>query len=162
MSVLIKGGTIVTSEHSWQSDVLCDGGKIREIGPDAVHALPFLIGALSDENTQVRVGAAAGLGGLGPAATPAVPALIAALADEHRFVRSWVAMALNEIGPAAAAAAAGTLTQRRDLEAAQRAGSGTGRPRRQPVRRSASVVGRNEPCPCASGKKYKHCCGKRG
>jgi SEC-C motif len=22
-------------------------------------------------------------------------------------------------------------------------------------------VGRNEPCPCASGKKYKHCCEKK-
>ena len=21
-------------------------------------------------------------------------------------------------------------------------------------------IGRNEPCPCGSGKKYKHCCGK--
>ncbi len=21
-------------------------------------------------------------------------------------------------------------------------------------------IGRNEPCPCRSGKKYKHCCGK--
>ncbi|MCI5615561.1 MAG: SEC-C domain-containing protein [Clostridia bacterium] len=20
--------------------------------------------------------------------------------------------------------------------------------------------GRNDPCPCGSGKKYKHCCGK--
>jgi uncharacterized protein len=26
-------------------------------------------------------------------------------------------------------------------------------------RRSASKVGRNEPCPCGSGKKYKKCCG---
>ncbi|GHT85180.1 UPF0225 protein [Spirochaetia bacterium] len=25
--------------------------------------------------------------------------------------------------------------------------------------RSAPKVGRNEPCPCGSGKKYKHCCG---
>jgi preprotein translocase subunit SecA len=25
-----------------------------------------------------------------------------------------------------------------------------------------SKVGRNEPCPCGSGKKYKKCCGKRG
>ena len=25
------------------------------------------------------------------------------------------------------------------------------------------ATGRNEPCPCGSGKKYKHCCeGKRG
>lgn len=25
---------------------------------------------------------------------------------------------------------------------------------------SAKKVGRNDPCPCGSGKKYKHCCGK--
>lgn len=25
---------------------------------------------------------------------------------------------------------------------------------------SSSKVGRNDPCPCGSGKKYKHCCGK--
>jgi tetratricopeptide (TPR) repeat protein len=32
-------------------------------------------------------------------------------------------------------------------------------PRIQPVR-TGKKVGRNEPCPCGSGKKYKHCCGK--
>jgi SEC-C motif-containing protein len=26
--------------------------------------------------------------------------------------------------------------------------------------RAAHKVGRNDPCPCGSGKKYKHCCGK--
>ena len=30
----------------------------------------------------------------------------------------------------------------------------------QPVVRDVPKVGRNEPCPCGSGKKYKHCCGK--
>jgi len=29
-----------------------------------------------------------------------------------------------------------------------------------PVRREAPKVGRNEPCPCGSGKKFKQCCGK--
>ncbi len=29
-----------------------------------------------------------------------------------------------------------------------------------PMRRKAPKVGRNEPCPCGSGKKYKHCCGR--
>jgi preprotein translocase subunit SecA len=29
-----------------------------------------------------------------------------------------------------------------------------------PVRRDVPKVGRNEPCPCGSGKKYKNCCGK--
>ena len=34
-------------------------------------------------------------------------------------------------------------------------------PRRQtPVTRQGRKVGRNEPCPCGSGKKYKHCHGK--
>jgi uncharacterized protein YecA (UPF0149 family) len=27
--------------------------------------------------------------------------------------------------------------------------------------RSQPKIGRNEPCPCGSGRKYKHCCGKR-
>lgn len=31
--------------------------------------------------------------------------------------------------------------------------------RRQPVKKDHKV-GRNDPCPCGSGKKYKKCCGK--
>lgn len=31
-------------------------------------------------------------------------------------------------------------------------------PRREPVRRSGPRVGRNEPCPCGSGRKHKQCC----
>ncbi len=30
------------------------------------------------------------------------------------------------------------------------------------IRREQPKVGRNDPCPCGSGKKYKHCHGKRG
>ena len=30
----------------------------------------------------------------------------------------------------------------------------------QTVRREGKKVGRNDPCPCGSGKKYKACCGK--
>ena len=32
--------------------------------------------------------------------------------------------------------------------------------RPQTIRREQPKVGRNEACPCGSGKKYKHCCGK--
>jgi uncharacterized protein len=32
-------------------------------------------------------------------------------------------------------------------------------PNPNPIR-TASVPGRNAPCPCGSGKKYKHCCGR--
>ena len=30
----------------------------------------------------------------------------------------------------------------------------------RPVQRTSKKVGRNDPCPCGSGKKYKHCCGR--
>jgi preprotein translocase subunit SecA len=32
----------------------------------------------------------------------------------------------------------------------------------EPIRNRVEKVGRNEPCPCGSGKKYKQCCGKVG
>ena len=28
------------------------------------------------------------------------------------------------------------------------------------VNRNENKIGRNDPCPCGSGKKYKKCCGK--
>jgi preprotein translocase subunit SecA len=47
--------------------------------------------------------------------------------------------------------------KQRELAAASFAGSGDGR---QPVqRRTGEKVGRNDPCPCGSGKKYKKCHG---
>ncbi|MEE8541000.1 MAG: SEC-C metal-binding domain-containing protein, partial [Desulfobacterales bacterium] len=33
-------------------------------------------------------------------------------------------------------------------------------PSRKPVKREQKKVGRNAPCPCGSGKKYKKCCGR--
>lgn len=38
-------------------------------------------------------------------------------------------------------------------------GGSDGSEKKQPVRK-AKKPGRNDPCPCGSGKKYKHCCGK--
>lgn len=34
MAVLIKGGTIVTAEQSWEANVLCDDGMVQAIGTD--------------------------------------------------------------------------------------------------------------------------------
>jgi preprotein translocase subunit SecA len=48
--------------------------------------------------------------------------------------------------------------KRRELEQARMAGAGDRQPVQQVVRGSAKV-GRNDPCPCGSGKKYKKCCG---
>jgi preprotein translocase subunit SecA len=48
--------------------------------------------------------------------------------------------------------------KRRELEQARMAGSGDFQPVQQVVRGTAKI-GRNDPCPCGSGKKYKKCCG---
>jgi preprotein translocase subunit SecA len=41
-------------------------------------------------------------------------------------------------------------------------GPGQAQPVQQTVKRDGRKVGRNEPCPCGSGKKYKKCCGAIG
>ncbi len=47
--------------------------------------------------------------------------------------------------------------KRRELEQARMAGAGEAATVQQVVR--GDKVGRNDPCPCGSGKKYKKCCG---
>ena len=48
--------------------------------------------------------------------------------------------------------------KRRELQQARMAGAGDYQPVQQVVR-SGAKIGRNDPCPCGSGKKYKKCCG---
>ena len=31
----------------------------------------------------------------------------------------------------------------------------------EPIQADAGKVGRNDPCPCGSGKKYKQCCARK-
>ncbi len=49
--------------------------------------------------------------------------------------------------------------KRRELEQARMAGGGSEAPQVQQVVRGQEKVGRNDPCPCGSGKKYKKCHG---
>ena len=45
-----------------------------------------------------------------------------------------------------------------DMPAAAPKADKTGK--QETIRRDMPKVGRNDPCPCGSGKKYKNCCGK--
>jgi len=40
------------------------------------------------------------------------------------------------------------------------ASHGSEEPQKKAPKKAAAKVGRNDPCPCGSGKKYKQCCGK--
>jgi preprotein translocase subunit SecA len=46
-----------------------------------------------------------------------------------------------------------------DHDAAMRAQGEAAKP--ATIRREQPKTGRNAPCPCGSGKKYKQCCGKQ-
>jgi preprotein translocase subunit SecA len=42
----------------------------------------------------------------------------------------------------------------------RRAAQDTAKSTKEPVKAGGQKIGRNDPCPCGSGKKYKHCCGR--
>jgi preprotein translocase subunit SecA len=48
--------------------------------------------------------------------------------------------------------------KQRELDSVQFVGSTSANPAKQVINKSKNV-GRNDPCPCGSGKKYKKCCG---
>jgi len=35
-------------------------------------------------------------------------------------------------------------------------------PPKIPMRREMAKIGRNDPCPCGNGRKFKKCCGQQG
>jgi preprotein translocase subunit SecA len=52
-----------------------------------------------------------------------------------------------------------SLERRRVAKISDNIGGEGGRIKKEPVRK-AQKIGRNDPCPCGSGKKYKHCHGR--
>lgn len=78
------------------------------------------------------------------------------------------ATGMAERSPAAAPAGVARHSDMRLLGAGVGAGPGSGppapqegsMPRQSQVKRTVPKVGRNDPCPCGSGRKYKHCHGR--
>jgi preprotein translocase subunit SecA len=87
-----------------------------------------------------------------PQPEPGVPALISGGRDGNHRPPRQVATSVDEIEEAF------QRKKKRELEQARMAGSGDMQTVQQVVR-SGDKVGRNDPCPCGSGKKYKKCCG---
>ncbi len=51
-----------------------------------------------------------------------------------------------------------TQIERKMVATPTTASHGDGSDTKRPERRSSEKIGRNDPCPCGSGKKYKNCC----
>lgn len=67
---------------------------------------------------------------------------------QHSEAESMQKQAASSMGDSARRTAAGGVMQRHTQGQSVT------------VRRTTPKVGRNDPCPCGSGKKYKQCCGK--
>jgi preprotein translocase subunit SecA len=90
---------------------------------------------------------------LGPAGTPVIPSRGATDGNGHRPPQG-VTTSVDDLEEAF------QRRKRRELEQARMAGAGDRQPVQQVVR-SGEKIGRNDPCPCGSGKKYKKCCGAK-
>jgi len=78
----------------------------------------------------------------------------------ENFLATLPQFLLKEDAPGSAAAGLDIPTKRA-RQPSPIGGNGDGEvPLDLPVRRNLPKVGRNEPCPCGSGKKYKNCCGR--
>jgi preprotein translocase subunit SecA len=78
----------------------------------------------------------------------------------ENFLATLPQFLLKEDAPGSAAAGSDIPTKRA-RQPSPIGGNGDGEvPLDLPVRRNLPKVGRNEPCPCGSGKKYKNCCGR--
>jgi len=75
---------------------------------------------------------------------------------ERRRERPASGVAVHQVASAYAGGGAGQAAQ---APAQRQEGPSAAEGVRKPVR-AAEKVGRNDPCPCGSGKKYKKCCGK--
>ena len=87
----------------------------------------------------------------GPALDAGVPSVITGSRGGNGRPPRQVATSVDEIEEAF------QRKKKKELEQARMAGAGDMQV--QQVVRSGEKVGRNDPCPCGSGKKYKKCCG---
>jgi preprotein translocase subunit SecA len=84
----------------------------------------------------------------------------------ENFLATLPQFLLKEQGPGAATATGPVPGRQRDRRPAMSddvSSNGDGSELKldlAPVRRDTPKVGRNEPCPCGSGKKFKNCCGR--
>ena len=78
----------------------------------------------------------------------------------QRFKEEAVSLLLR-IRPMRESEAEELEARRRQQQQRMSYGRGDGDEKPKTVRRKGKKVGRNDPCPCGSGKKYKKCCGRK-
>ncbi len=86
------------------------------------------------------------------------PSESAQVSYEHKEVASALSGDAQTVGDAAVASAA--AARQAAMGAARTGSADNDATPAQPIRRDMPKVGRNEPCPCGSGKKFKNCHGK--
>ncbi|HEY7862033.1 MAG TPA: SEC-C metal-binding domain-containing protein [Thermoanaerobaculia bacterium] len=142
--------------ENWASD-FCASPRFAEVkGAVREHAANVLVAFLSRacesrgkdpgevEEPDVKAGLLEGVGGLAlpEAARDGVPLLLALFLEE-----------MQQEGRIAGGRALGLFAKALREPYLEAAGG-----KKKPYRAPAAAIGRNDPCPCGSGKKYKKCC----
>ena len=161
-SILLQTIDAKWKDHLYAMDYLREGIGLRAYGQrdplveyqhEAFDMFEGMKAAVKEEaleflfKVRVTVPSAEELAAHRPAATPESPR-IQLVHPEAQGLSRRVAAAEAAGGPVDAPLAAPPPVTGRDVEATH-----------TPVHRDGPKVGRNEPCPCGSGKKYKKCHG---
>jgi preprotein translocase subunit SecA len=149
-------------DHLYELDRLKEGIGLRAYGQknplleyksEAFDMFMGVVETIQEESVSLMFRAQVGPA---PAERTAVPAGQALHPDARRASEPAAGGRASATSPpefGAPTASAGSRVEGGD------AGRATEAPRPQTVRK-AKKIGRNDPCPCGSGKKYKKCCGK--
>jgi preprotein translocase subunit SecA len=78
----------------------------------------------------------------------------------ENFLRNVPQQTLHQSSTAFGGGAAGAATDKNASNVVSEAAQAVENQAKAKPVRTGPKVGRNDPCPCGSGKKYKQCCGK--
>ncbi len=87
-------------------------------------------------------------------------AMINAIGEEITRLLYHIRVERNQAGSQGAVVSGEAARQESRQRLAVATASGSGGPREPVKKAEGRRVGRNDPCPCGSGKKYKRCCGR--
>jgi len=132
----------------------------KELGPESIRVLERLVMLRTIDNLWVEHLTAMEYmrQGIGLQAVGQRDPLVAYKREGHNMLQNLLGTIQHDV--AHTIYHVGIVRQEAPQKAPVAVQAAAGGSKKQPLKVAGKKVGRNEPCPCGSGKKYKHCCGR--
>jgi preprotein translocase subunit SecA len=132
----------------------------KELGPESIRVLERLVMLRTIDNLWVEHLTAMEYmrQGIGLQAVGQRDPLVAYKREGHNMLQNLLGTIQHDV--AHTIYHVGIVRQEAPQKAPVAVQAAAGGRQKQPLKVAGKKVGRNEPCPCGSGKKYKHCCGR--